>query len=117
MRQRQGEFPPKMPTRTKSFLQRKKRKGRLLERGNTGRQIGTAAESSRTGFQVRIGGASSSPQDLVGVLSEQISIEKQIQRISSGSTAVNNEAPYAAIETAYRELESDLLHALEIAPL
>jgi len=51
------------------------------------------------------------------VLSEQISIEKQIQRISSGSTAVNNEAPYAAIETAYRELESDLLHALEIAPL
>lgn len=100
-------------------LQRKKRKGRAFWNAviPVVKRLAMQPDLREQVSKFRIGGISSTPQGLVDVLSEQISIEKQIQRISSGSTAVNNEAAYGAIETAYGELEADLLHALEIAPL
>jgi hypothetical protein len=100
-------------------LQRKKRKGRAFWNAviPVVKKLAREPDLREQVSKFRIGGISSSPQGLVDVLSEQISIEKQIQRITSGSAAVNNDAAYGAIETAYGELEADLLRALEIAPL
>lgn len=98
-------------------LKRKKRKGRAFWNDviSVVQNLAAKPELKEQVSKFKVSGFADTESRLVDVLSEQISIEKQIESTGAVSKAVDDDSAYKAIEAAYAETEAELLVAAELA--